>query len=117
MAPDWQRRQRQPGARIRGLAALAALAAVLALSACGEGPRGVWTKDNVKESQLRRDQKACVAEAGDYDFLTPTSQMAGGGSSAAMRQQGDLYRACMASKGYTELAPGSVVKTEPQGTP
>lgn len=87
----------------------AGVAAALALAACGPGPRGVWDKDGLTQDELKRDQKACVAEAGSYGFLSGSSSPTGG-PTAATRQQGDIYRACMESKGYSELPPGSLPK-------
>ncbi|HKO06480.1 MAG TPA: hypothetical protein VJ487_02105 [Alphaproteobacteria bacterium] len=102
-----------PRGKCSRVAGAAALAAALALSACGQPTSGVWSKEGATQEALRRDQRACVAEAGNYGFLVPpTSQ--GGGSTAATRQQGDIYRACMAQKGYNEYAPGSVPQMKPQ---
>jgi len=87
----------------------AALMATLALAACGAPPRATWTKEGVTEDQVKQDQKECVAEANSYGFLTSPTAL-GGGSNVATRQQGDIYRACMAKKGYGEAPSG----TQPQ---
>lgn len=102
-----------PRGKCLRIAGAAALAAALALSACGQPTSAVWSKEGVTQVELRRDQKACVAEADNYGFLVPPTAQ-GGGSTAATRQQGDIYRACMAHKGYSEYAPGSVPQMKPQ---
>jgi len=68
---------------------------------------GQWSKAGANEATLKRDQKACVAEAGNYDFLVPQSGP-GQMSALAVRQEADIYRGCMARKGYSEYAPGSL---------
>jgi hypothetical protein len=100
----------------RTITTLPTLIATLALAACGPGPRGVWTKEGVTESELKRDQRACTLEAGSYDFLVPPPTL-GGGPAVAARQQADIYRACMASKGYGEVPAGSVTKQPGQPSP
>jgi len=87
----------------------ATLTAALALAACSAPQRGTWTKEGLTEDELKSDQKECVAEANSYGFLSSPTVL-GGGPSADTRQQGDIYRACMAKKGYGEVPGG----TQPQ---
>ena len=102
-------------AQRRGTAGLgAALAVVLALGACG--PRMTWTKEGLTADELRRDEKACLAEADRYGFLLGWSEEPGGLSPApslAARQQGDIYSSCMETKGY-DRAPAP---SQPAGGP
>ena len=84
----------------------AALTAALALAACGEPQHGTWTKEGLTENELKSDQKECVAEANSYGFLSSPTVL-GGGPSADTRQQGDIFRACMARKGYGEARSGT----------
>ncbi len=102
--------------RQRGMAGLEALlVAVLALGACA--PRVTWTKEGLTEDELRRDQKACLAEANRYGFLNIGSSLEPGGLSAdpsvAQRQQGDIYSTCMQTKGYSR----AVGEAQPAGSP
>jgi len=97
------------------LARAAAVAGLLALApglfGCGPAPSGQWSKEGASEASVKRDQKACVAEAGDYGFLvSQTGQVQG--STVAARQQGDIYRSCMTRKGYSEYAPGSLPQSK-----
>ena len=92
---------------------LLAGALALTLSACAPSASGVWSKEGVAPAQVKGDQRACVAQAGDYGFLVP-SPAQGGGSTVATRQEGDIYRACMARKGYSEYAPGSLPQAKPE---
>lgn len=96
----------------RGKAGFAlALSVTLTLVACGSPPRAVWDKEGLTQDELRRDQKACVAEANDYGFLNSGfSVNSGNSASVATRQQADIYRACMAKKGYTEAPAGAQPK-------
>ncbi len=90
------------------------LVAVLALGACG--PRVTWTKEGMTQDELRRDQKACLAEANRYGFLIGSTLEPGGLSaepSLAARQQGDIYTTCMQTMGYSR-APG---QAQPPGPP
>ena len=100
--------------RRRGIAGLGvALAVALALGGCG--PRMTWTKEGLTADELRRDQKACLAEANRYGFLLGPSREPGGLSPApslAARQQGDIYSSCMESKGY-DRAPASAQPASP----
>lgn len=81
------------------------LVVALALGACA--PRMTWTKEGSTEDELRRDQKACLAEADQYGFLiTPSVAPNYPGATVAARQQGDIYSTCMAAKGYTEVPAG-----------
>ena len=88
-------------------------ALALALSACAPSASGVWSKEGVAPAEVKRDQRACVAQAGDYGFLVPSAAQ-GGGSTVATRQEGDIYRACMTRKGYSEYAPGSLPQAKPE---
>lgn len=85
-----------------GTALLLALA--LALGACGQ--RMTWSKEGVTADELKRDQKACLAEANSYGFLTgggaDTMGAMAGSSAVDTRQQGDIYRLCMAKRGYSQ---------------
>lgn len=88
-----------------------ALAATLALTACGSPPRTVWEKEGLTQDELKRDQKDCVAESNNYDFLNSGFSVSTGKSaSVTTRQQADIYRACMAKKGYTEAPAGAQPK-------
>jgi hypothetical protein len=87
-----------------------ALAALLFLAACTPPPAQSWNKEGGTQDELKRDQKACVAEAGNYGFLMgPTS-----GPSAAINQQADIYRACMAKMGYTPAPRGALPPAGPE---
>lgn len=116
MTASAEREYAPPRRKHARIAGAAALAAALALSACGQPTSAVWNKEGATQVELKRDQKACVAEADKYGFLVPSAAQ-GGGSTAATRQQGDIYRACMARKGYSEYAPGSEPQMKPQDSP
>jgi hypothetical protein len=85
----------------------------LALAACAPGASGVWSKEGATEASVKRDQRACVADAGDYGFLVSQAGQ-GAGTTVTARQQADIYRACMTRKGYSEYAPGSPLPAKPE---
>ena len=80
------------------------LAALLAVSACTPPPGASWTKEGVTQDGLKRDQKECVAESGDYGFLLGPNS----GQIGAINQQADIYQACMTQKGYSPGLPGTL---------
>jgi len=89
-------------ARVRWRCPGGSLVALLAVCACTPPPGSSWTKEGgVTQDELKRDQKACVAESGNYGFLLGPNS----GPSGAADQQADIYRACMAQKGYGPAAP------------
>ena len=73
----------------------------LILGACG--PKGVWSKAGASQSDLRRDQKSCLREAGQYGFLDRSESgvpCGAGRGRATGVGSGDLYRMCMHAQGY-----------------
>jgi hypothetical protein len=90
--------------------------AALALVACSH-QRMIWTKEGLTQDELRRDQKACLAEADSYGFLQGggSDSMGGmaGSSTAATRQQGDIYRSCMNQRGYSQAPAGATTPKPP----
>ncbi len=92
------------GGPLRGLV----IAGALLLAACSG--KGIWHREGINTTELRRDQAACVGEAGSYDFLAfdtaPGRSLAGGANGArariASRTNADVYRTCMQSKGYSK---------------
>ncbi|HLI10994.1 MAG TPA: hypothetical protein VKY65_05300 [Alphaproteobacteria bacterium] len=103
-----------------GTARLTAIVLTLMAVAACSPQRMSWTKEGLTQDELRRDQKACLAESHDYGFLNlggmgsngtgPT----GGSSSVAARQEGDLYRACMQSRGYSQVPANQKPPGQPQ---
>jgi hypothetical protein len=82
-----------------------ALLLLAGLSACGDSGGGGtgWTKEGADEVMVRQDEKDCVAESERYGFLQGSPVATGPGSpstTAAVRQQGDIYQSCMVAKGY-----------------
>ena len=92
------------GEPFRGLV----IGGVLLLAACSG--KGMWHREGINTTELKRDQAACVGEAGDYDFLAfdtaPGRSLGGGANPArariASRTNADVYRTCMQSKGYSK---------------
>ncbi|HEY6336687.1 MAG TPA: hypothetical protein VI113_12465 [Alphaproteobacteria bacterium] len=80
------------------------LAVLLAFCACTPPPGVTWTKEGITQDGLKRDQKACVAESGDYGFLLGPNS----GQIGAVNQQADIYQACMTQKGYSPASPGAL---------
>jgi hypothetical protein len=57
---------------------------------------------------VREDEKDCVAQSGQYNFLQGPNMASGPAMSsmtAGIRQQGDIYDSCMVDKGYYRAAP------------
>lgn len=101
------------GIKFSAAGVLVIFMATLALSACGPVQRNTWAKEGLTEAELKRDQKACVAEANSYGFLSSAPNTLGSANANA-RQQADIYRACMARKGYFQGSGDTAKPGQPQ---
>ena len=91
----------------RAARSLAAAALLLGLGACSTPPRTIWTKEGVGQEQTRADQRDCLREADNFNFLVQNpADQSGVGANAATDRQVDVYRICMQQRGYSqELVP------------
>jgi hypothetical protein len=93
------------------LSAAAVLCALGTLSGCGGSigaPASVWMREDTAPATVREDEKDCVAQSGQYNFLQGPNIASGPAMSsmtAGIRQQGDIYESCMVDKGYYRGAP------------
>ena len=63
----------------------------------------VWSKDGADLDQTRADQRACLREADNFNFLTQSpADQSGVGANASRSQQVDIYRVCMQRRGYSQ---------------
>jgi hypothetical protein len=81
------------------------------LAGCA-GQEYPWYREGLTDAQLKQDLKECNAQAGDYGFLnpdltSPASPQPGGGPTGrvVVRDEGDLFRTCMNSRGYARVPP------------
>ncbi len=81
-----------------------ALLLLAGLPACSDSGGGTgWTREGADDAMVRQDEKDCVAESERYGFLQGPPVATGPASpstTAAVRQQGDIYQSCMVAKGY-----------------
>ena len=81
----------------------------LSLAACGDST-GTWTKQGAAPYQSVSAQKNCLEQANKLGFLDTSGGPRGGlgtpGSSSSgysLNSRNDLYRMCMADRGYSKV--------------
>jgi hypothetical protein len=73
------------------------LLVLLSVSACNP-PKITWAKEGATQDDVTRDEKDCVAQSGNYNFVVDPATS---GPLGLTDEQADVYQDCMAQRGYT----------------